>query len=118
MENNKMTSKKALVYVVENCELPDEIREKLQKMLESLDKKNGNKKDSAKKEENEKLKESIVDLIAQTTDENGLSATTILKLLNNENLTVQKITALLTQLKDEGKVKRNVVKGKSMFKIA
>ena len=39
MEKTKVTQKMALGYVLENCEVPADIKEKLEKMLEQVEKK-------------------------------------------------------------------------------
>ena len=42
MKNSeKMTNRKALDYVLENCDLPSDVSEKLSAMLVALDKKSG-----------------------------------------------------------------------------
>lgn len=43
MEKNKMTNAKALSYIMENCDLPQEISEKVENMIASLNRKSAKK---------------------------------------------------------------------------
>ena len=57
----KMTNKKALQFVLDNCIVPDEVQEKLVKMIEQLDKKSSNPKKPTKTQiENESYMELIL----------------------------------------------------------
>ena len=64
--------------------------------------------------ENEALKGRIAEVL---TDE-GMTVTSILKELGDDNLTNQRVSALLRQMAGGGKVTKEMVKGKAMFTIA
>ena len=85
--------------------------------LELLDKKNSaDKKPTAKQSENEVIKDAIV----EGMEENRLyTVTEIIKEVAECNeLTNQRVSALLRQLKDEGKVVKTIDKRKSFFQLA
>lgn len=85
--------------------------------IELLDKKNSaDKKPTAKQSENEVIKDAIV----EGMEENRLyTVTEIIKEVAECNeLTNQRVSALLRQLKDEGKVVKTIDKRKSFFQLA
>lgn len=65
MENTKMTKVMAINYVLENCEIPTEVAEKLQTMAEQIAKKNATRstKPSAKTVENNAIREAILSVM-------------------------------------------------------
>ena len=84
--------------------------------IELLDKKNsGEKKLTAKQTENDGIKTAIV----EGMEENRLyTVTEIIKEIPECNeLTNQRVSALLRQLKDEGKVVKTIDKRKSYFQL-
>lgn len=119
MEKTKVTQKMALGYVLENCEVPADIKEKLEKMLEQVEKKasSGSKSMSATQKANAELAEKIVGEM----EENRLYTITemlkTLPCLAEEDYTNQKISAIVSNLVKEGKVERIVDKRKSYFKV-
>ena len=64
--------------------------------------------------ENEALKGRI----AEVLNDEGITVTGILKELDEEGLTNQRVSALLRQMVGDGKAIKEVVKGKAMFTIA
>ena len=85
--------------------------------IELLDKKNSaDKKPTAKQSENEVIKDAIV----EGMEEKRLyTVTEIIKEVAECNeLTNQRVSALLRQLKDEGKVVKTIDKRKSYFQLA
>lgn len=98
---NKMTNKEALTYVLTNCEMPVEVREKVEKMLEQTEKKSaaGTKKPTKVQQENEAIKASIVEML--TTE--GVRAGDVAKALE---MSGQKASALLNQLVKEGQIRK------------
>jgi hypothetical protein len=108
----KMTNAKALEYVLENCEVPTDVAERVNAMLISLQKKaSAPKKPSAKRTENEALAEIIYqymedntyysgvdfrkdvpEVAAYGTEMNPQRMTAIMRILVNENQTVTKVT--------------------------
>ena len=119
MEKTKVTQKMALGYVLENCEVPADIKEKLEKMLEQVEKKasGGSKSMSATQKANAELAEKIVGEM----EENRLYTVTemlkALPCLAKEEYTNQKISAIMSNLVKELKVERIVDKRKSYFKV-
>lgn len=124
MEKTKLTKRdyfKMLAGVVENSGVDN--REELQAFinheLELLDKKSASRgiATTAKQKENEDLKEYIIGILTEIN-----RAVTITELQAEDvrlgELTNQRISAMLKQLKDEGKVVRTELKKKAYFKIA
>ena len=109
--SDKMTNRKALDYVLDNCDQPAEVSEKLAAMLVALDKKSGGtRKPTANQIANEELKAKICDSM-----ESGVryQVKELAKLVGMESF--QKCSALVKQLKDCGKVVRSEEKGVAYF---
>lgn len=123
----KLTSKVALSYAVAiltNAEVnkdftSEQIVEKLNSMIAQLDKKSGSEKKLTEQQiQNGSFKTDILILLS---DGKARTATEILNEVPNfegTNMTNQRVSALLRQLILDGKVVKDVVKGKSFFKIA
>lgn len=123
----KLTSKVALSYAVAiltNAEVnkdftPEQIVEKLNSMIAQLDKKSGSEKKLTEQQvQNLNFK---VDILALLSDSKARTATEILNEVpsfEGTNMTNQRVSALLRQLILDGKVVKDVVKGKAYFKIA
>ena len=113
----KITNKSALQYVLENCEIPQEVAEKLETMVTQLEKKSSTpKKLTKEQEDNIRYKEQILEVM---DTEKGETVTEIMKklpALQELGYQNQKWSALITQLKTEGKVEKTVEKGKSYFR--
>ena len=112
----KMTNVKALAYVLENCELTTEVKEKLEKMKIQFEKKNSaEKKPTATQIANEGIK----NVILETLSEKSMTITEMQK-SNSElaELSNQKISALLKQMTENGSVKREEIKRKAYFSKA
>lgn len=114
----KMTNKKALSYVLEHCEIPADVAEKLENMLVQLEKRaTAERKPSARQVENEVLKQSIIEVM----EANRLySVAEMVKEFTffPSDMTPQRCSALMTQLVEANKVERIVEKRKVYFKIA
>ena len=120
----KLTKKVALSVAIANltntpveCEFSnDEIVAKLNEMIENLDKKvGGEKKPTEQQIANVGYK---ADILAYLAGHEPQTATDILKgvpAFANSNMTNQRVSALLRQLIMDGKVKKDIVKGKAMF---
>ena len=98
-----------------NC---DNVLEFIDKELALLDKKKSSSANSAKKQENEGYKQTILDVLANNepmciTDIYDASEE-LSTALNRSN---QKMSSLLTQLKNENLVIRSEVKGKAYFTV-
>lgn len=115
----KMTQKIALNYVVENCELPEEVKAKIESMIVALEKKSaksGERKPTKTQVANEGFKAIIVDNM-----EHGrlYTITEIAKEMPfGEELSNQRVSALVRQLKDAGIVVRTEEKRKAYFSLA
>ena len=112
----KMTNSKALAIAIETLEgsVSAEVLEKLGNIKTSIDKKNSaDRKPTATQTENVGLKNAIVEGM-----EVG-KAYTISELMKSvpalADLTNQRVSALVRQLKDEGKVTREEIKRKAYF---
>ena len=112
-----MTNLKAMNYVIENCELPTEVMEKITAMRDSLVKKSATRKPTATQVANEKLKAKIIEIL--TANGSAMTVTEISKASEDfAELSNQKITSLVTQLKNSGEIEKIVDGKKSTFKIA
>ena len=113
----KMTNAKALNFVIENCEVPTDVKEKLEKMLEQVQKKNSaDRKPTATQKENVDLKVAILDGMEvgkQYTISDIMKSVPAVA-----DLTNQRVSALVRQLKDEGLVVREEIKRKAYFSKA
>lgn len=110
----KMTNSKALAFVLGMEGIPSDVREKLVNIKASIDKKNSaERKPTATQTENVGLKVAILEGM-----ESG-KAYTIGDLMKEipelADLTNQRVSALVRQLKDEGLVTREEVKRKAYF---
>ena len=110
----KMTNVKALEYVMKNCELPTDVAEKLAKMKEQFAKKNSaERKPTATQTENVGFKTAILNGM-----ESGKAYTIgdLMKAIPEiADLTNQRVSAIVRQLKDDGLVIREEVKRKAYF---
>ena len=112
---DKITNVKALAYVLENCDLPDEVADKVKAMKASFEKRNASKagKPSKKAAENAAIGERVI--AAMVTGENydtkGIKA-----LIDADELTPQKVTAVMKALGD--RVVAEKVKGKVSYHLA
>ena len=112
----KMTNVKAINYVLENAELPTEVAEKLEKMKEQFVKKNSKeRKPTANQTENMGFKSDILEYLA-TVD-----SATITDLMKNipalAELSNQRVSAIVRQLKESGEVVREEIKRKAYFSL-
>ena len=89
--------------------------EKLKAEIEAIDKKNANRKPTTKQTENETIKEEI---LAVLTDLEGKTVSEIMKMCNYEFKSNQQCTALLRQLRLEGKVTRTETKKGALYFLA
>ena len=120
MASSKMTNKAALTYALENLpNAPADVREKLEKMIEQLDRKNAApRKMTEKQNANEELKRIIMDYLREH-EEQGF---TCMELIQNipalEGHSTQHISALMRLLKMDNLVTTFVEKRRTYFKVA
>lgn len=120
MENKQvkmMTNKGALNYVLENCELPKEVEEKLIHMVEQLEKKSSSPRKETKTQiENKELCEIALETLINSQEK--MTVTDVLKatpIFKEKELSTQKVSALLKILLEDNKIEKVVEKGKSYF---
>jgi hypothetical protein len=117
MATNKMTNKGALQFVLDTYDVPAEVAEKLKSMVAQLEKKSGaERKPTARQVENTKVKEKI----ASQMEPNVLYTVgeMLKKFETTEDMTSQRLTALLCQMEEDGLVEKTKEKGKSLFSLA
>lgn len=113
----KMTNVKAINYVLENCAIPGDVAEKLEKMREQFVKKNsGERKPTANQLENVGLKSAIVNGMAQGQK---YTVTDLMKSVSAlADLSNQRVSALVRQLVEDGTLVRTEEKRKAYFSLA
>ena len=114
----KMTNSKALAFVIANCEIPADVKEKLVNIKASIDKKNSaERKPTATQTENIAFKSAIVDYLG--TCDKAQTISDIMKgCAEVSDLTNQRVSAIVRQLKDDGIVVREEIKRKAYFSLA
>lgn len=114
----KITNVKALEYVIDNGgDFPTEIMEKLIKIKEGFEKKaSGNRKPTARQEENVRLQADIKAFIE--SEDGAVTASEVLAVFADKyaELSLPRISAQLTALKEAGKIDRYMDKKKAYFK--
>ena len=79
-------------------------------------KRSASSKPTKRQVENAALRERIAEILLRA--EGGMTAGDITKAIASEDATPNRVVALLTQMKKDGTVIREEVKGKAMFSIA
>lgn len=127
MTEKKMTQREALGYVLENCEIPEKVADKLKAMIAQIEKKSasGSGKLTKGQEANAKFKIAIVE--EMTANPNKIyTITDLIKSIDmlseyrddeGNPISNQKVSALVSQLVKDGKVERITEKRRSYFKI-
>ena len=114
----KMTKKNAIAFVIENCEVPQDVMEKLVSMKAQLEKPKakGERKPTKTQIANEGFKAVIV----ENMEPGRLYTVTELtkEMPFGEELSTQRVSALVRQLKEAGSVIRTEDKRKAYFQIA
>ena len=116
----KMTKKEMFAQIMASYALTDEEKAFIQHEIELLEKKNtrkdGSKAMTATQKANESLKERNMDI--QAKDEKPMSVSEIAKSDSElAELSGQKVSAIITLLKNDGIVKRVEIKRKAYFKL-
>ena len=118
--NVKMTQRAALTYAIENLpDAPADVVEKLNAMLTALDKKNSaERKPTAKQVENANFKADI--LAWMEPDATYVSADIVkgVPSIVDANISAQRVSAMLTQLVNDGALIREIDKRKSVYRLA
>lgn len=124
MTNNKLTNKKALEIAIKAIDVSgfstddfktDEIIEKLEKMLAQVEKKSGGeRKPTAKQEENKRLEKIILDYLTGQTE--SKTVTDMMKEIPElDGMSNQKVSSLVKPLKDGELIEKEIKKGRSYF---
>lgn len=124
MTNNKLTNKKALEIAIKAIDVSgfstddfktDEIIEKLEKMLAQVEKKSGGeRKPTAKQEENKRLEKIILDYLTEQTE--SKTVTDMMKEIPElDGMSNQKVSSLVKPLKDGELIEKEIKKGRSYF---
>ena len=114
----KMTQKIAIAYVIDNCDVPEDVMEELVSMKAQLEKRSahkGERKPTKTQIANEGFKATILENM-----EPG-RLYTVTELTNEipfgEELSTQRVSALVRQLKEAGSVVRTEDKRKAYFSL-
>lgn len=115
----KMTQKNAIAYVLEHCTLPTEVSEKLVSMKAQLEKKS-NKSGERKPTKTQIANEGHKAVILANMEHGRLYTVTELtkEMPFDEELSSQRVSALVRQLKDSGAIVRTEDKRKAYFSLA
>ena len=120
----KMTKKEMFVQILNNHNLKADEIDFINHEIELLEKRNskgGDKKPTAKQLENADYGKAILDFLADNPDEK-FTITDMWKkipvLANNTEMSNQRISAIVNQLKNENLVVRDEIKRKAYFSIA
>ena len=117
MATKKLTQKELYAQIIANYDLTEVEKAFLESRIEAIEKKASSKstKVSAKQGENEVIKDNILSSMAVG------EKYTITDMLKNfkscADLTNQKVSSLVRQLKDEGLIERTESKGKAYFSL-
>lgn len=113
----KMTNLKAVAYVLENCTLPADVAEKMEKIKASFEKKSSAER-TATQVANEGLKVVILSYMTEQPNRLFSIGELIKEVPELEGLSTPRVSALVTQLVKTGDVVRIEEKRKVSFKIA
>ena len=120
MTTNKTTQRSALQYAIDNLpNAPADVVEKLQSMIASLDKKStAERKPTPKQLENAGFKADILAWMEPATDYAVADVVKGVPSIEAAGLSANRVTAMLTQLVNDGSVIRETDKRKSVYRLA
>lgn len=120
MTTPKTTQRTALLYAIENLpDAPAEIVEKWNSMLTALDKKNSaERKPTAKQVENQGFKADIVAYMEPGTQYLSIDIVKGVPSIVAAGISVQRVSAMLTQLVNEGVLIKTEDKRKNFYSLA
>lgn len=119
MTTSKMTNRVALTYALDNLpDAPADVREKWQKMIDQLDKKNASpKKLTAQQEKNEGVKADLLSFLSDHEGE-GFTVSDLLKQVPAcEGDSNQHVSALMRALVLAGSVEKYTEKRRTYFRV-
>lgn len=113
----KITNVKALSYILTNCELPEEVKSKVEAMKASYEKKaSAERKPTPTQTENANFKAEILAFLA---DGNKYTVSDLMKGIPSiADLSNQRVSAIVRQLVANGEVMRVEEKRKAYFQLA
>ena len=114
--NTKLTYSSALTYAIENCEMPADVREKLEALLNQQEKRsNADRKPTKNQQANANLREVVMDVLRNAGT--PMTVTEVFNAMseNPEVSSTQKVSALMRQLLLEGRVVKTMEKRVSYF---
>ena len=110
----KMTNVVALSFVLDNCTLPTEVADKLKTLKASYEKKSANRKPTKTQIENDGIKDDILTALGKLGRKASIAE--IKEQMDSlKELTPQKMSSMLGQLKTAGFVDKVVEKSKTYF---
>ena len=118
MATSKMTTVKAIDYVLTSCEIPEDVREKLEHMKAQAIKKNSaERKPSAKQVENDAIRAEILEFLNSDADR-GFRISEICEGVPALNgASSQKVSGLLRTLFLNGQIDKYIDKRVTYFKV-
>ena len=119
MTTPKTTNKSALQFALDNLpDAPADVREKWQKMIDQLDRKNASpKKLTAQQEKNEAVKASILDFLTDNAP-TGYTVSDLIKSVPDcEGDSNQHVSALMRALVLAGSVEKYIDKRRTFFRV-
>ena len=118
--NSKMTQRSALTYAIEHLpDAPADVLDKLTAMVASLDKKSSaERKPTAKQVENANFKADILAWMEPNTQYLSADITKSVPALVDAGVSANRVTAMLTQLVNDGAIIRTEDKRKNYYSLA
>ena len=116
--NTKLTYSPALTYAIENCEMPADVREKLEALRAQQEKRsNADRKPTKNQQANANLREVVMDVLRN--EGKPMTVTEVFNAMseNPEVSSTQKVSALMRQLLLEGRVVKTMEKRVSYFSV-
>ena len=114
--NTKLTYSSALTYAIENCEMPADVREKLEALRAQQEKRsNADRKPTKNQQANANLREFVMTILRN--EGKPMTVTEVFNAMseNPEVSSTQKVSALMRQLLLEGRVVKTMEKRVSYF---
>ena len=112
MEKNKMTNAKALSYIMENCDLPQEISEKVKNMIDSL-----NRKSTKRLLANDNERTLFAEVLNVLKEHERMTVSEIFRAMSGGAVeSTQKVTGLLCKLCEMGCAERFEEKNRPYYK--
>ena len=110
----KMTNVVALTFVLDNCTLPTEVADKIKALKASYEKKSANRKPSKTQVANDSIKDDILAALGKL-DRKASIPEIKAQMDSLKELSPQKMSSMLGQLKTAGFVDKVVEKSKTYF---